>query len=178
MSNIEVEFRAMISKEKYDWLNNFLKENAKDLGQDDKDTCFYIFPDKLFKVVNETSKSRAKIVLKDNHISSGSSLKEWEIYFDQKDFEKAIDLFNHLGLPAKTARDFQERHNYVYKDVEIAVKFSEQWQHHVEMEIVLDDISKKTEAEEKIKNVAEELGIKLMTNEELRIFTKKFEDKL
>ena len=105
-------------------------------------------------------------------------MQEWEIYFDPKDFEKAVDLFNHLGLPAKTTKDFQERHNYVYNGVEIAVKFSEQWQYHVEMEIVVDDMQKKIEAKEKIKAVADELGIKLMTDEEVRIFTKKFEDKL
>jgi len=33
MTNIEVEFRAIIPKEKYDWLNNYLITNAKDLGR-------------------------------------------------------------------------------------------------------------------------------------------------
>lgn len=79
MNNIEIEFRAKITKEKYDSLNHFLINNAQDLGEDSKDTLFYILPDKLFKVVNETSKNKAKIVLKDNRLGNGNNFGEWEI---------------------------------------------------------------------------------------------------
>jgi adenylate cyclase class IV len=178
MENIEIEFRAIVTKEKHDWLNNFLLANAKDLGQDDKVSVFYIMPDKLFKVVNETSKEKAKIVLKDNHISSGSNLKEWEVKINSSEFDVAVDLFSHMALPAKIHKSFQRRHNYVYKYVEIAVKYSEEWQYHIEMEIVVDDVAKKSEAEQKIKALADKLDIKLMTNQEIKNFTKAFEDKL
>lgn len=45
---IEIEMRAMFDKNKYEELKSFLDSNAVDLGQDDKDVYFYIFPDKLF----------------------------------------------------------------------------------------------------------------------------------
>lgn len=113
MKNIEIEFRAMITKEKYDWLNHFLKQNAEDLGEDNKDTIFYIFPDKLFKVVNEISKNKAKIVLKNNRLGKGNHFQEWEIKINPSDYEKTIDMFNHMEFPCKSMRAWQERHNYI-----------------------------------------------------------------
>lgn len=178
MNNIEIEFRAKISKNKYDSLNRFLKQNAQDLGEDNKDTLFYILPDKLFKVVNEASKNKAKIVLKSNRIGNGNEFGEWEIKIDPNDYEKTIDMFNHMNFPGKSMRAWQERHNYLYKGVEIAVKYSEYWEHHVEMEIVIDNIEKKQEAEKQIKKIADELEIKLMTNEEIKAFTDSVESKL
>lgn len=178
MNNIEIEFRSKITKKKYDELNKFLEENGEDLGEDNKDTLFYILPDKLFKVVNETSKNKAKIVLKDSRIGDGSDFNEWEIGMNPEEYEKAIDMFNHLELPGKSMRAWQERHNFIYNNVEIAVKYSEYWEHHVEMEIVIDDISKKEEAEKIIHSVADELGVKLMTDEEIKAFTESVESKL
>jgi hypothetical protein len=48
--------------------------------------------------------------------------------------------------------------------------------YHVEMEIIINDNKEKTSGEEKIKKLAQELGIKLMTNEEVKNFAKKIED--
>lgn len=178
MNNIEIEFRAKITKEKYDSVNQFLIQNAEDLGEDNKDTLFYVLPDKLFKVVNETSKNKAKIVLKDNRIGNGNNFREWEVRIDPSEYEKTIDMFNHMNFPGKSMRAWQERHNYLYKGVEIAVKYSEYWEHHVEMEIVVDDINKKEKAEEQIHKVADELEIKLMTDEEIKAFIESVESKL
>ncbi|MEK7163043.1 MAG: hypothetical protein AAB696_02015 [Patescibacteria group bacterium] len=178
MPNIEIEFRAKISEEKYNWLNEFLMSNAKDIGQDNKETIFYILPDKLFKVVNEISKNKAKIVLKNNRIGNGSDFGEWEVLIDPKQYKTAVEIFNHLNLPGKSMKAWQERHNYIYKGIEIAVKFSEYWNHHIEMEIIIDDLEKKNEAERKIKNLADELDIKLMTDEEIKAFTHAVEAKL
>lgn len=178
MKNIEIEFRAIITKDKYEWLNNLLKLKAEDLGEDNKETVFYILPDKLFKVVNETSKKKAKIVLKTNRLGCGIDFGEWELAISPNDYEKAVEMFNGINLPGKSTKAWQERHNYLYKGVEVAVKFSEQWKYHVEMEIVIDDISKKNEAEIQIKKLADELGIKLMTEDEIKEFTRVFESKL
>lgn len=178
MNNIEIEFRAKISKNKFDSLNQFLKQNAQNLGEDNKDTLFYILPDKFFKVVNETSKNKAKIVLKNNRIGNGNEFGEWEIKIYPSEYEKAIDMFNHMNLPGKSMRAWQKRHNYLYKGVEIAIKYSEYWEYHVEMEIVVDEVKKKQEAEKQIKDVADELDIKLMTDEEIKAFTDSVESKL
>ena len=45
----------------------------------------------------------------------------------------------------------------------------------MELEIVIDDRFKKEEAEEKIKKVAKELGIKIMSEQEIGDFAKKID---
>ena len=72
---------------------------------------------------------------------------------------------------------FQKRKNYVYKGVEVALKYSEVWGHHLELEIMIADIKEKEQAEKKIREAANDLNIKLMTDEELAEFTKKAEEK-
>ncbi len=88
---IEVEFRSMLDEKKYNNIRIFLKENAKDLGKDDKDVIFYL-KDKLIKVVNNVSKRNAKVVLKLNKIGRGSDFEEIEILIDQNDVEKICKI--------------------------------------------------------------------------------------
>ena len=72
---------------------------------------------------------------------------------------------------------FQKRHNYLFKGVEIALKYSDVWQYHLELEILINDEDKKIVAEKRIYEVADELGVRIMTDEELKEFTKKAEEK-
>lgn len=178
MKSIEVEFRTIMSKKKHDWLHDFLLNNGKDLGEDNKDTKFYILPDRLFKVVNEVSKQKAKIVLKGNRIDSGNSSRELEMQIDPKEYRKAIKIFDELNLPGKNMEAWQKRHNYIYRGVEIAVKYSKHWGYHAELEIMVESKNKKIEAENKIKKIAEDLGLKLMDIEEIKKLTSAVEKKL
>lgn len=79
--NIEIEFRSMFGKTKYLGLMKFLGENGEDLGEDDRDTYFFIFEDKLLKVVKYLTKKSGKISLKLNRIGKGSDFEEIEIPF-------------------------------------------------------------------------------------------------
>jgi adenylate cyclase class IV len=168
--NIEIEHRARFDEKKYNELRAFFDANAKDLGEDDKDVYFFLFPDKLVKTVHNTSKKTAKIVLKLTKIGKGNDFEETEVSIKPEDFEKVtkICVAVHAG---EYMRSFQKRHNYLYKGVELALKWSEIWGHHLELEVVVDDISKKNEAEKKIALIAEELGVRIMTDEELLVFT-------
>ena len=60
--------------------------------------------------------------------------------------------------------------------MEIALKWSKTWGYHIELEILVAQSNKKEEAEKQIKQVAKELGIKLMTDAELAEFTKKADE--
>lgn len=172
---IEIEFRSIFNKEKYDMLEKFLNENTEDLGADDKDVYFFIMPDKLLKVVDNVSKGNAKIVTKLNKIGKGDSFEEIEISIDRKDVEKAVNMFKSLNLTDNIMHSFQQRHNYLYKGVELALKYSDEWSYHLEMEIVVDDPNKETDAKKKLYDVAKELDVHIMTNEELTNFTQKAE---
>lgn len=172
--NIEIELRSRFDLKKYEELEKFLDAKAKDLGEDDKDVFFFLFPDKLLKAVNNVSKKNAKVVLKLNKIGRGSDFEEIEVPIGQEYFEKMVKIF----IALKTGdhmHSFQKRHNYLYKEVELALKWSEPWGYHLELEIMVSEPNQKAEAKNKILAVAEELGVKIMTDDELKKFTKKAE---
>lgn len=171
---IEIEFRARFSEEKYESLKKFLDGRAENLGEDDKDVFFFLFPDRLLKVVNNVSKGDAKVVLKLNKIGKGSDFEEIEVPIAQKDFEKTAKIFVDV-LTCDSMHSFQKRHNYFYKGVELALKWSEIWGYHLELEVVVGDPQLKEEAEKKMFAVAEELGVIIMTDAELKEFTEKAE---
>jgi adenylate cyclase class IV len=169
MKNIEIEFRALLDKDSLGRLEDYLSKNAENLGRDDKDVHFFLPKDRLLKVVHNTSKNTAKIVLKMSRIGHGSAFEEYEISIAPQDVEKTVEIFKNLWIP-EGFHSFQKRSNYLYKGVEIACKYSDVWGYHAELEIVISDVSLQTETELKIKQVARELGVILMTEEELRAF--------
>jgi predicted adenylyl cyclase CyaB len=174
---IEIELRSLFDQKKHDEHKQFLNKNAQDLGEDDKDVYFYLLPNKVFKVVNNISQNSAKIVLKLSRVGRGrSEAEEIEIPIETKYFDKACRLFSYLKFK-ETQRSFQKRHNYLYKGVELALKYSNSWGHHLELEIVVDDLSKKEKAENKIKTIAEELKVTVMTEEEQEKFTRRIDKK-
>ena len=64
----------------------------------------------------------------------------------------------------------------MYKGVELALKHTASWGYHMELEIVVNDISKKEKAERKVREVADKLGIKIMTEQEITEFAKKIDE--
>lgn len=174
--SIEVEFRTHLTEGQYLSLMDFLLKKGEDLGQDDKDTYFFIFKDKLLKVVNNLSKKSGKIVLKLNKLGNGSGFEEIEIPIAQDQVDQTAKLFKLLNLPAQLIHNEQKRRNFVYKGVEISVKYSDDWGYHAELEIVVGDQIEKETAVLKIEVVAKELGLKLMTDEEIFEFTQRIEE--
>lgn len=173
---IEIEFRSMFDEEEYDRLKKLLDDNAENLGADDKDVHFFIFPDKLLKVTNNISKKNAKISLKLNRIGKGTAFEEIEFPVSRNEVDKAAEMFTKLGVAESIMHSFQKRNNYLYKGVELALKFSPEWQYHLELELVVDDENKRHEAEHKIREIAKELGVQLMTEEELSEFVGRVEE--
>lgn len=174
---IEIEFRARLDEKKYKELEVFLNKKAEDLGTDDKDVFFFIMPDKLLKVVNNISKKKAEIVLKMNKIGKGSDFEEITIPISQKDFDSAVNTFTKLDITDNIMHSFQKRRNYLYKDVEIALKYSDVWGYHLELEKVVNSLDQKKTAENSIRKIAKELNVYLMTDQELFAFTQKAEKK-
>lgn len=177
VKKIEIEFRSIFDKNRYNELKNFLDINAKNLGEDDKDVFFFIMPDRLLKIVNNISKNNAKLVLKLNKIGKGSDFEEVEIPILQSSFNEMVKLFTNFAITENIMQSFQKRQNYFYKGVELALKHSDVWGYHLELEIVINNLNEKQLAEQKIIKIADELGIKLMTDQELAKFTKNAEEK-
>jgi len=170
MKNIEVELRSQFDKKTYDRILEFLTENAKDLGTDDKRVWFFFMPERLLKVTNNVSKRTGKITLKLTKIGHGSSFEEIEFPIAEEDVEKAVRIFETLGHKYLVEPTIL-RHDFEYKDVEIAIKYSETWGYHLELEMMVNSKDEAPAAEEKMHAVAQELGINIMTDDELKDFT-------
>lgn len=166
---IEIEFRAMFQESVYLRLRKFLLHQGKYLGKDDKDVHFYLFPDRLYKVVDNVSKKNARLVLKKNRIGRGSSFEEVEIPIPRRHVMQAVALFDSLKAP-QTDHEFQSRQNFIWRGVEIALKHSGTWGFHAEFEIVVNGPKDQLRAEKRIYRVAELLGVHLMTDNELKVF--------
>lgn len=174
MKTIEVELRALIDKKKYFELKDFLIKNGKYLGKDNKDTYFFLFPDKLLKVTNNITTSSAKLTLKLNKIGIGSDFKEIEIPIAQKDVSSMLVILKLLGFN-KNQYSFQFRDNYLYKDINIALKYTQSWGFHVELEIMIENKQEIENAKENITKIANELGLEIMNENKLKDFTNKID---
>lgn len=172
---IEIEFRARFNADTYRELKKILDARAENLGDDDKDVYFFIFSDKLLKVVNNVSKKNAEIVLKLNKIGRGSDFEEIVVPIEQKYTADAVRIFTEMKLTGNIMRSFQKRQNYFYKVAELALKYGDVWGHHLELEKVITDRGKKNVAERLLRDIATELGVELMTDKQLKEFTQKAE---
>lgn len=173
---IEIEMRAIFGKDKYDEIKAFLDKNAQDLGEDDKDVWFFLLPDKFAKVTKNISKKTAKITLKLNRPGRGSSgFEEIEYSINPVDFDKAIDMFSNLPFDERQ-NSYQKRHNYLYKGVELALKFTKTWGYHLELEVLIYDLAKQKEAEKKIQQVARELDVRILSEQELKKITERIDE--
>ncbi|MFJ2604893.1 MULTISPECIES: CYTH domain-containing protein [unclassified Streptomyces] len=175
---VEIELRARFDEEAHDRLVNRLEQEGTDLGCDDKHIYFYVLPDKLLKVSDNTAAGSAKITLKHSKIGQGVAFPETEISIAREDVSAAVRVFNALGFESLMHQAFNRRHNYRFRGVEIAVKWSEAWGYHAEFEVLLDDNASdaaRQEANDRIFAVAKELNVRLMTEQELADFTAAFE---
>ncbi|MCZ1008995.1 hypothetical protein [Streptomyces lydicus] len=175
---IEIEMRARFDKETRDQLVDRLERDGEDLGPDDKHIYFYVLPDQLLKVTDNTAADTAKITLKGSKIGQGAAFAETEFAIAPADVGTAVKLFNALGFEGAMHEASNLRHNFRFDGVEIAVKWSEAWGYHAEFEVLLDDDAPdaaRAEAAAKITDVADELGVTLMTEQELAEFTAAFE---
>lgn len=173
---IEVEFRSLLKKEKYNNLKKFLDKKAKDLGKDNKNVYFFLLPNKIVKVTKNVSKKTAKIVIKLNRLGQGScDFEEIEIPINLSDFNKTVKLFKELPFN-QIQNSYQKRHNYFYDGVELALKYTKSWGYHLELEIMIDKKSKLKKSEEKIRAVAKKLGVKIMEEKELAEFAKNIDE--
>ncbi|WP_329133484.1 hypothetical protein OG552_16080 [Streptomyces sp. NBC_01476] len=174
----EIEMRARFDQHAHDRLISRLERDGEDLGCDDKRIYFYVLPDKLLKVTDNTAAGSAKITLKTSRIGQGSAFPETEIPIAREDVAAAVRIFNALGFESEMHEAFNQRRNFRFRGVEIAVKWSQAWGHHAEFEVLLDDAPGQTaldEAEARIRTVAQELDVSLMSEQELADFTEAFE---
>jgi adenylate cyclase class IV len=174
----EIEMRARFDRNAHDRLISRLQREGEDLGRDDKHIYFYVLPGKLLKVTDNTVAGSAKITLKTNRIGQGPVFPEIEFPIAREDVAAAVRVFGALGFAPHMHQAYNQRRNFRFRGVEIAVKWSQAWGHHAEFEVLLDDTAGSAALDEagvRIRSVADELDVALMSERELADFTAAFE---
>lgn len=165
---IEIEKRGLLSELEYNLLRKKLQSESKFLGADDKYVEYLIYTDKLLKVVRNISKNNAMLSLKLNSVGSSSSYDETEIKIDESSFNDLQKIISHIAKPDQKIVGTQKRENYVFNEVEIAIKWSEDWGYHFELEYLIENEAGTENALVKISETAMKFDLKIMSETEER----------
>lgn len=84
----EIEKRGLLGEKEYNELRSRLKNEAEFLGEDNKYVEYWIYSDKLLKLIRNDSKNNSVLSLKLNAIGKGSTYEEHELKFPHEDFNK------------------------------------------------------------------------------------------
>jgi len=174
MVRVEVEHRGLLNEEKFKKLNTFLKKNGKFLGEKDRFSVIYFLNgeqenfdldqsclnDLRVRITNK----KAKLVLKHGEWSGKDARKEFSFPIETKKFGEMIEFLDALGF-YYGALQATKTFLYKYKGAEIALVKVPGWGYYFEVE-VLTGFNLVDNANEKIVNLCEEFGVKVINNEE------------
>lgn len=167
MKNIEVEIRSFISKTQYQKLKEFFTKKAK-LTREENQETHYLSAQEDLRV--QKSDNFCKIWLKAGKIHDDKR-KELEIYFDKKEFNKILELFENIGLKTKIIW-LRKRLQYKWQNVSVSLDFTKGYGYILELE-KMSATKDATQTLINLKKKLEFLNIELTPKE---IFEKKFSD--
>ena len=122
------------------------------------------------KVGKKISKNTAKIALKLGDIVKNHQ-QEFEVNLDSSEFIPAISFLEHLDLTDEVQYTTQSRINYQYKkDFYFSVKWSKYYEHHYELESIIDDPNDIPSTKKKLHDIAESLGLPVVSESEFGEF--------
>lgn len=169
---IEVEKKAIVTKDELESVRKALIEmGAKDLGENNTESYFYLQDDCQLKVQLRTSKGDAKIAWKSGGFNGAAAREEIELPFPLDSGEAAQKLVERLLPNAQKVKTIQVRHDLKLGDIEIALKWSEQWNYHIELDTEVESEADAEQAKEKLQTLADKLAIHLMTEVEEKALT-------
>lgn len=167
MNNIEAEVRSFISKEQYEKLLSFFKENAK-LSKEDYQETFYFDCDQDLRI--QKNDFYSKIWMKKGQLHDDHR-EELEIKFDKDEFEKLEQLFLSLGFNVQI-KWFRKRFEFQWEDITVCLDFTKGYGYIIELEKMTSEEHKEKEYEY-LKNKLQSLDVNITSKEE---FNKKFKD--
>jgi len=163
---IEVEVKALLSKDEYENLAEFFHYNADFLGEDKQETWYFDCPEDI-RIQKNTNYS--KIIYKSGKIHD-QTREEIEIKFDKNDFEKFTKILDSLGIKTKV-KWFRHRKDFNWEGVKVSLDFTKGYGYILELEKISDEKNKE-EVLEELKDTLKTLDIKLTPRE---IFDEKFD---
>ena len=175
MQQIEVEIRGLLNKNEYNFLKEYLKGKSDLIEEDNRTACFFIIPNMNLKITKSTSKGIAKIALKSGN-ESQSICEEIEVEIKPDDFEKTIEIIESLGF-TKSNKTKQVRTNYYIKDMNLSLKWSDDWGYHFEIDTIATNEKEAELKKTQLIAFAGELHLTVLSNEEIEQISLKINEK-
>jgi len=161
----EYEERAFLTEEAFCRVKKELNKVADSREVDNKTSYFFVLPGKNLSLA--LSNKKAVIKYKSGEVGVGNGFEEYEIPVLKENFSELVEFFKHL---LATNPQFSEQFRINYKlsgNIEVALKYTETWGFHLEIEKVYFKNNKIEAAKEEINKLASSLKINLLTEEEI-----------
>lgn len=158
--NIEVEIRSFISKEKFEELLKFFKQNAELVKEDFQETNYFNCEQDLR--IQKNNKG-SKIWMKKGKIHDDAR-EEIEIFTEGNQFENLEKLFNALGHNVEI-KWLRERKQFNWGGIKTCLDYTKGYGYIIELEKIGSEENKEKILEE-LKNKMNELKIPLTSKEE------------
>jgi len=163
--NIETEVRSFISKEQFEKLLDFFKQNASPIKEDYQET-FYFDCEEDLRI--QRNNFFSKIWMKKGKIHDNHR-EEIEIRFERDEFENLVKLFLALGYNIDI-KWFRKRFEFKWDDITVCLDFTRGYGYIIELEKMCSEDTKEQEFE-LLKQKLKSLGVEITPREE---FDKKF----
>lgn len=147
--NIEVEIQTFITKEKYEELLEFFKQNAEFVKEDFQETFYF---DENSNLRIQRNDSGAKLWHKSGNVHD-EFMEEIEIHAKREDFENMEKFLNKLGHSVKI-KWFRQRKQFDWNGTKVCLDYTKGYGYILELERISDDENKE--------RILQELKQKLM----------------
>ncbi|MCW8965799.1 MAG: CYTH domain-containing protein [Candidatus Pacearchaeota archaeon] len=163
--NIEVEVQTFITKQEYEQLLEFFKQNAEFVKEDLQETFYF---DENSNLRIQKNNSGAKLWHKEGNVHD-EFMEEIEIQLKQEDFENAEKFLNKLGHQVKI-KWHRLRNQFNWKGIKVCIDHTKGYGYILELEKITTQ-DEQEETLKKLKQKLSELNIKKTPKE---IFTQKY----
>ena len=173
----EYEERAFLDEASFLRIKNKLDIESLKSTIDNKISYFFVLPEKNVSIA--TSSSKTVIKYKGGQLINGNNgFEEREFTINPEDLTVALTFFTALfNLAPEKSEQF--RINYILPNsIEAALKYTQTWGFHIEIEKLYfadnDSVaeSEKIKAKTEVDNIEKLLGIKYISDEEIKQFAK------
>lgn len=183
MSKIEVEYRGVLTKKKFNELNVFLGKNGKFIGEKDRLSLIYFPRGKESSKISKSptdlrlriTNKKTELVLKYGKSSGNDARKEFSFPMESEQFEEMTEFLFILGYYYGVLQATKS-YLYMYKGIEFTLVEVPGFGYYFEAEILTDSKSVKN-ADKKIMSVCDELGLSVLNDRDFWKFLEDLSDR-
>lgn len=159
-SKIEVEIQSFITKEQYENLLNFFRQNSEFVKEDFQETFYF---DENSNLRIQRNSDGAKLWYKSGNVHD-EFMEEIEIFTKREDFEKLEMFLNKLGHNVKI-KWLRNRNKFNWNGIKVCLDYTKGYGYIIELEKIGPEENKEKILEE-LRERFSELNIPLTSKEE------------